>query len=258
MLIKVKELIGYKINGHDGEVGSVDEYYIDDSSWTVRYLVANTGGWLTDRQVLISPNSIIAVNKITNCIDIDLTKKQIENSPSLDSDKPVSRQFEKSFYGYYGWPQYWVVTSMWGYYPGFERNYNELESTGKEEHVWDSHLRSTKEVSGYHVQANDGEIGHVKDFIINDETWVVQYLIINTTNWFAGKKVLISPKWIDHISWQDSTVFINHTREIIRLSPEYTEGALLTLDYETQLHHYYDQTIHWTEKPENRERSELK
>lgn len=249
MLIKSIELNSYKLNGSDGDVGKVKEFYLDDKFWTIRYLVVDTGGWLTGQQVLISPYAIAAVNNVAKCIDIDLSKKQIKNSPPLESDKPVSRQFELGYYGYYGYPMYWAGPSMWGYYPDIVRNNTEWKKIGTEEHMWDAHLRSTKEVSGYHIQAKDGEIGHVVDFIIDDETWAIRYLVIDTTNWFAGKKVLISPKWIDKISWNDSKVFINLSTEEIKLSPEYTEEALLTRDYESQLHKYYNRHVYWPEDP---------
>ena len=107
MLNKVKTLTGYKLNSLDGEVGKVKEFYFDDHFWTIRYLVAETGDWLTGRQVLISPYALGFVNKEEQTITVDLTKKQIEESPSLNTDKPVSRQFEENYYGYYGWPMYW-------------------------------------------------------------------------------------------------------------------------------------------------------
>lgn len=149
MLINAKTLKGYKLNGLDGEVGKVKEFYFDDQRWAIRYLVADTGNWLTGRQVLISPYALVAVNTKEEYIDINLTKKQIENSPSLDSDKPVSRQFEESFYGYYGWPAYWAGPSMWGYYPNIVRDSEQWKKTAKEKKTLDSNLRSTNEVSGY-------------------------------------------------------------------------------------------------------------
>ena len=122
MLNKAKTLKGYTLDSLDGEIGKVKEFYFDDQHWTIRYLVADTGNWLTGRQVLISPYALVAVNKEEQHIAIDLTKKQIEDSPSLDSDKPVSRQFEEAYYGYYGWPMYWGGPYMWGAYPYIVRD----------------------------------------------------------------------------------------------------------------------------------------
>ena len=122
MLNKAKTLKGYKLNSRDGEIGKVKEFYFDDRHWAIRYLVAETGNWLTGRQVLISPYALVAVNKEEQNIAVDLTKKQIEDSPSLNSDKPVSLQFEQAYYGYYGWPIYWGGAYMWGPYTYLERN----------------------------------------------------------------------------------------------------------------------------------------
>jgi sporulation protein YlmC with PRC-barrel domain len=245
MLIKVKTLKGYKLHGLDGEVGKAKEFYFDDQHWAIRYLVADTGNWLTDRQVLISPYAMIAVNTEKQNIAIDLTKKQIEDSPSLDSDKPVSRQFEETYYGYYAYPTYWAGPNMWGYYPEIIRDRQKWRAATEGEKAWDPHLRSTHEVSGYHIHATDGEVGHVDDFIIDDQTWAIRYLIIDTQNWWPGKKVLVSPHWIERVSWDESKVFVDLLRETIKQSPEYTEASLLTRDYETGLHRHYKRQGYW-------------
>lgn len=248
MLNKAKTLKGYTLNSLDGEIGKVKEFYFDDQHWTIRYLVADTGNWLTGRQVLISPYALAAVNKEEQYITIDLTKKQIEDSPSLNSDKPVSRQFEETYYGYYGWPVYWGGPNMWGYYPYIVRDRGKWRESTQGEKAWDPHLRSTDDVSGHDIQASDGEIGHVEDFIIDDETWAIRYLIIDTRNWWPGRKVLVSPQWIERVSWSESKVFVNLSREAIKQSPEYTEESLLTRDYETALHRYYNRQEYWVDE----------
>ena len=247
MLFSAKALSGYKLGSIDEEIGKAKEFYFDDKYWTIRYLVANTGNWLTGNQVLISPYALVAVNKEAENIDISLTKKQIENSPSLESNKPISRQFEKSYYEYYGWAAYWSGPLMWGYYPNILRDSKQYKENVKEQKTWDSHLRSTNEVSGYHIQAEDGSMGHVEDFIIDDETWAIRYLVIDTKNWWPGKKVLISPQWIERVSWNESKVFINLSREMIKQSPEYSEENLLTWDYENKLYQYYNLKGYWIE-----------
>ena len=248
MLNKVKTLTGYKLKGLDGEIGQVKGFYFDDRFWTVRYLVANTGNWLTGRQVLISPYALKAVDKDGQTVAVNLTEKQIEDSPSLETDKPVSRQFENAYYGYFGWPRYWGGPYTWGPYPNLAHDPEQLKRTNESENHWDPYLRSTHGVSGHHLQATDGGIGHVDDFIIDDETWVIRYLIIDTQNWWPGKKVLVSPKWIERVSWGESKVFVNLTRETIKQSPEYTDGALLTRDYETELHRHYNRQGYWAEE----------
>ena len=248
MLSKAKRLEGFKLHSRDGEVGQVKEFYFDDHHWTIRYLVADTGNWLTGRQVLISPYALAAVNKEEQYIAIDLTKKQIEDSPSLDSDKPISRQFEESYNGYYEWPMYWNGPSMWGDYPYIERNRGKSREVNPGGKAWDHHLRSTSVVSGYNIQASDGEIGHVDDFVIDDETWAIRYLVIDTVNWWPGKKVLISPRWIERVSWDQSKVFVNLTRDSIKQTPEYTEESMITRDYEIGLHRHYNRQGYWADE----------
>ncbi len=255
MLYNAGTLKGYKLASLDGEIGKIKEFYFDDRHWAVRYLVADSGNWLMDRQVLISPHALSAISRGGQYISVNLTKKQIEESPSLESHKPVSRQFEVSYYGYYGWPMYWDGSSMWGPYPYIVHDRDNKTETARDKKTWDPHLRSTHEVSGYHIQARDGEIGHVEDFVIDDEMWAIRYLIIGTQNWWPGKKVLVSPQWIERVSWSESKAFANLTREAIQQSPEYTEESLLTRDYEIGLHRHYNRQGYWHVEPVARERA---
>jgi hypothetical protein len=249
MLIKAKSLRGYKLHSRDGEIGKVEEFYFDDKHWAIRYLVADTGGWLTGREVLISPFALGDINTEKQDIAINLTKKQIEGSPSLETDKPVSRQFEQDYYGYYGWPLYWGGPYMWGAYPSIERDREKWRDHNEGGKPWDAHLRSSRTVSTYDIQAADGELGHVGDFVIDDQTWAIRYIIIDTRNWWPGKKVLVSPKWIERVSWNESKVFVNLSRETIKRSPEYTEESLLNRDYETRLHRHYGRKGYWVDEP---------
>ena len=248
MLSKAKTLEGYKLDSLDGEIGKVKEFYFDDRHWTIRYLVVETGTWLADRQVLISPYALVAVNNEEKNIAIDLTKKQIEESPSLDCHKPVSQQFEKTYYLHYGYPVYWGGPFNWGPcpYPVLDREQWKIPAQDKK--GWDPHLRSTHGVSGHHIQTWDGKLGHVEDFIIDDETWAIRYLIIDTHNWWPGKRVLVSPQWIERVSWGERKVFVNLSRETIKQSPEYTEESLLTRDYEVGLHGHYNRKGYWVDE----------
>jgi len=255
MLNKAKTLRRYKLHCLDGEIGKVNEFYFDDHYWTIRYLIADTGNWLTGRQVLISPHALVTVNKEEQYITLNLTKKQIEDSPPLDNDKPVSRQFEEEYYGYYQWPMYWNGPYMGEAYTNIEEDPNKRKESNQGEKTWDPHLRSTYDVSGYHIQATDGEIGHVDDFIIDDEAWAIRYLIIDTRNWWPGKKVLISPQWIESVSWNETKVFVNLLRETIKQSPEYLEESQLTRDYETGLHRHYNCRGYWVDEPDAKEHS---
>jgi len=248
MLSKAKTLNGYKLESLDGEIGKVEEFYFDDRHWTIRYLVADTGNWLSGRKVLISPYALNSVIKSEKHLSVDLTKKQIQDSPSWDSHKPVSRQFEDDYYGYYGWPAYWSGSSVWGDYPYIERDRSKWGQFTKGTKTSDRHLRSTQEVTGYNLHALDGEIGHIEDFVIDDETWAIRYLIVGTKNWWPGKKVLVSPAWIERVSWSESKIFINLSRQTVKESPEYSEEALLSRDYEIELHRHYDRKGYWIDE----------
>ncbi|HUX34749.1 MAG TPA: PRC-barrel domain-containing protein [Gemmatimonadaceae bacterium] len=247
MLDKATTLNGFALRALDGAIGSVKEFYFDDQHWGVRYLVAATGNWLTGRQVLISPYALHAVNRDAQEVAVALTKQQIGDSPALDRHRPVSRQFEEAYYGFYGWPRYWGGPNLWGFSPVIVRDPELWREASASARAWDPHLRSTKVVTGYHVQAADGEIGHVEDFIIDDETWAIRYLVIDTGNWRAGKKVLVAPEWIERVSWSDAEVYVTLARAAIEQSPEYTDESALTRDYETALHGHYDRRGYWVD-----------
>jgi len=244
MLYKAKTLKGYHLHSLDGDIGKIEEFYFDDQHWTIRYLITDTGNWLTGRQVLISPYALGTVNKEEHYISVNLTKEQIENSPSLNQDEPVSRQFEESYYKHFGWPVYWGGVYNWGTYPYIVLDPKKWDSTFKHK-KWDHNLRSTHDVSGHNIQAIDGEIGHVDDFIIDDKTWAIHYLVVDTQNWRPGKKVLISPLWIDRISFNESKVFVDLLRETIMQSPVYTDDSLLIREYEIVLHQHYNRQGYW-------------
>jgi sporulation protein YlmC with PRC-barrel domain len=248
MLNKIKTLNDYSIQNIDGEtIGTVKEFYFDDQHWTIRYLVVHTGTWLTGRQVIISPYAIISINDYDHTIVVNLTKTQIENSPALASDMPVSRQYEETYYEYYGLPVYWNGPFTWGYYPYIERDSGNWTHVAASEKKQDHHLRSSREVTGYYVQAEDGDLGHIYDFIVDERAWTIRYLIIDTTNWWLGKKVLISPQWITKVSYEESKIFINLTRETIKQAPEFTDKSMLDREYEYGLYGHYNRKGYWTE-----------
>jgi len=248
-MIKSKSLTGYTLKGLDGDLGRVKELYFDDQHWAVRYLVAETGTWLTGRQVLISPYSVEAVDHKNNHITVRLTKKQIEGSPPLATDLPVSKQFESEYHTYYNWPLYWAGPYLWGTRhlpaegPAVEKAVN---STGK---AWDPHLRSTTAVAEYTIQATDGEIGQVDDFIIEEATWAIRYMVVDTNNWWPGTQVLIATHWIDTVSWDLGKVFVKLTRDAVRHSPEYSPAAMVTRAYEAELHGHFNRHGYWLEVP---------
>jgi uncharacterized protein YrrD len=227
MLRSIKQLYGEKIGTPDGEIGHVKDFYFDDQQWAVRYVVVDTGSWLSGRLVLISPHAFGNFHQDGDCLLVNLTRQQIENSPPIELHKPVSRQYEEEYYRYYGWPAYWIGGEMWGV-AGFPMAPPPHPAPAWEEtpggRSWNSddpHLRSTKALGGYHIQTHGDAIGHVTDFMIDDKSWAMLHLVVETGHWFSGKEIVISPQDIDRISYEESKVFVNVTKETIQDAMEY-------------------------------------
>jgi hypothetical protein len=219
----LKPLYGKKLGASDGYIGHVQDFYFDDSTWAIRYIVANTGSWLSERQVLLSPHAFSphALGRSrsgTDVLHVNLTWKQIENSPSIETHRPVSRQYEAEYHLYYGWPIYWEVGALSGMadFPVVAsppipdaRPHHRLNQRD------DLHPRSTRAVTGYQIQATDGAIGAVSSFMVHGPTWVIRELVVETGHWYAGKPILLLPENITRISYEDSTVFVNLSKKDI-------------------------------------------
>lgn len=220
-------LCGDKLGASDGEIGHVKDIYFDDADWVVRYVVADTGNWLPGRQVIIPPHLLGRVEQQQKVLHVSLTRQKIESSPSIDTHKPVSRQYEEDYYRYFGWPFYWqgdVISGLTGS-PALDLAASALPGesipfTTRSPNRPDAHLRSAAAVNGYHVQARDGAVGHVCDFMVDDITWQVDQLVIKTGHRFSGKEVRISTRNVTRISYEESTVFVNLAVETVQDSPE--------------------------------------
>jgi len=230
VLRSIKTLERLRIFGTDAEVGTVEDTYFDDDRWVVRYLIVEASDWLHERKVLISPYAVRSFDWLTRAIITDLSRKQIEASPSIDTDKPVSRQHESEYHRYYGYPEYWPSSTYWAWgampivRPAAELQFWAAEqqlTTQMSEPTGDVHLRSSRQVIGYHIQANDAGIGHVEDFLFEDETWAIHYAVVDTRNWLPGKHVLISPEWICNVNWAERSVFVDMSREEVGNSSPY-------------------------------------
>lgn len=247
MLRSLRELERYAVSASDGEIGKVVDFFLEDERWAVRYLVVEIGGFLEARRVLISPIFFRRADWSTRRFELALTTEKIENSPSVDVDKPVSRQHERDYYGYYGYPYYWGYAGIWGIggYPGSLAVGERSQARREPEKAGDVHLRSAREVRGYHIQGCDEAIGHVADFIIDDETWVVRYLVIDTRNWWPSKRVLIAPSWASRVSWDEGKVYVDLSRQAIKDSPEWLETAPINREFEVHLYDYYGRPVYW-------------
>jgi sporulation protein YlmC with PRC-barrel domain len=253
MLRSLKDIQGYTIRARDGEVGKVYNFYFDDEIWIIRYLVVDTGSWLPGRKVLIAPIAFEPPNRQNKTFSVKLTREQVKNSPDIDMDKPISRQRELSLHEHYAWPYLDRLggglfdNKTLGMGPETivemiktpEISRSDVEEMEKS----DPHLQNSRELLGYHIQAQDGKIGYIDDFILNDETWVIRYLVIDTGNWLPGRKVLISPFWINEIVWAGSTAHLDLTQEAVKNSPEYDPSAPIQPEYEQKLQSHYNRSI---------------
>ena len=221
MLHNIKELYGNKLVALDGDIGHVKDFYFDDKTWVIRYLVADTGSWLTGRLVLLSPHAFGKLDQYEKTLHVKLHQKQIQDSPSIESHLPVSRQYEEEYYRYYGWPAYWDGGGMWGLggYPVVMPP--PLPVPPVHHPRADLHLQSTRAVTGYHIQTADGTIGHVSGMMVDDRSWAIRDLVVETGHWYSGKEILFSPGKIERISYEESKVFVNLTKADIQRTAEH-------------------------------------
>jgi uncharacterized protein YrrD len=236
-LHRLGKLKGHALNATDGEIGTLQEVYFDDSAWIVRYFVVRTGTWLGGREVLISPRAVRGVDSQSDCLDLLVTREKVRNSPLVGSQKPVSRHHEEEFFRYYQWERYWISSTLLG---SPEQADGNQDSGGrlpeKPEHP---HLCSSHELTGYSIHARDGDIGHVADLIIDDQDWKVCFLEVNTWNWLPGKHVLVAPAWIREVNWFETHVAVDLERAVIETAPPYDPGAVVTPDDEVRLYNHY-------------------
>jgi hypothetical protein len=256
-LLNTNDLHGFSIRAIDGEIGTVKHFYFDEDAWAIRYIAVAAGDWLNGRLVLISPISIVGQpDWQAKRIDVSLSKMQVENSPFTDILRPVSRQLEVAYLSYYGYPYYWGGSDLWGDapYPAdlAVRAVSVVETPRATTNPADSRLHSTQEVVGYGVEAPDGEVGHLDGFVIDDKTWVIRYISVATRNWGPGKRVLVSPAWIDRLSWANEKIDIEFSRETIKSGPEYTESAPVNREYENRLYSHYGRRPYWLGESKHR------
>ncbi len=244
MLRSLRGLGDFTIGATDDEIGKVNSFLFDEQTWHIRYLVADTGRWLPGRKVLIAVSALGEPNWEGRVFPVNLTKDQVRNAPDIDTDKPVSRQREIELYEHFSWAPYWGMGM--GVPTGGEPMPIPIDAeVAKKAAAGNPHLRSSHELKGYHIHATDGEIGHVEDFIATDEDWVIRYLVVNTKNWLPGQRVLVSPQWVEKVSWDDEEVDVDVTREKVKNCPEYNPAAPVNREYEIQMYDYYGRPKYW-------------
>lgn len=222
-------------DGHD--LGRVEDFYFDEDRWAVRYVVVKTGAWLTGRSVLLSPFSVNRLDWDEARIDFGLTKAQIEGAPDANLEQPLTREWESAYSGYYGIPMYWAGSNLWGMWttPAMAPAPVSEKTAPPASETRPPLLRSVDDVTGYHIHATDGEIGHVEDFLVDDASWRIRYLMIDTSNWIGGRTVLVAPEWAERTDWARQRVVLGVTREAVKASPEYDPAADIDGKYEERL-----------------------
>ncbi len=248
MMFKASALKGYAIQATDGSIGTVNDLLFDDRTWQIRWLVIDTGTFLPGRKVLIHPAAVAQSVHDQDQLLLTLTKAQIEASPDLQTDQPVSRQMEAHLNDYYGWDPYWgsmffgggAIASRLSPPPLFGVP---LQAEGDiidgPHNEGDPHLRSVQAVIGYHIEASDGAIGHVEDFQVDDKSWELRYLIVDTRKWWTGGHVLVSPYAVRGFDWAGHSISIALTQAQLKASPPWNPAAPLDQAYEAQLHDHY-------------------
>jgi hypothetical protein len=248
MLRHQSDINGYAIHASDGSIGTIRDFLFDDVTWTVRWLVVDTGNWLPGLQVLLPPSAVEQVNHTSHQFNVKLTRQQIKDCPDIDSHLPVSRQHETSLYDYYGWSPYWGDGAYMGLVsyggggevepPSTELTQRELETDHAKRSKNDATLRSVKEITGYHIHASDGEIGHVEDFLVEDSDWSIRYLIVDTTNWWPATRVLVSPMSVRTIQWAERLVNLGVDRQVVRESPPHNSSVEIETADRAKVHTY--------------------
>lgn len=267
MLYSTSELIKYKISGVDGEIGKITDFYFDDREWTIRYAVVDTNSWLPGGKVLLSSHVFNKLDTENEKFHVDLTREQIKNSPDIDADEPVSREKQELLHGYYNWPLYWgptqynlvsngapavmypIRTIQSAEIPSIETPTTEVTNTGianaDRSNEVDSHLRSFKELESYHIITSTGEIGKSLDFIVQQGSWMVWYMVMDTAKFFSSKKILIPVEWIKWVSWYQQKVSIWPTKENLESCPSFEQEYPINTKHEADLHKYYDSAKKW-------------
>jgi hypothetical protein len=253
------------IGASDGDIGTVEDAYFDDRSWTVRYLVIAAGTWLSGRKVLVSPPAISGVDPSGKRLETVLTRRQIEESPSVDTAKPVSRQYETALAGHYGYPPYWAGPNRWGVYsypypllqtgvppslvesPYANKVAEEVDAREQKSH--DPNLRSARAVTGYGLRATDGDLGHVEDFLVDEQDWAIRYLVADPRSWWPGPHVLVGVDWIRGVNWAESVVEVDVSREAVRNAPRYEPARTLDRREEARLYSHHRRKGYWVSPP---------
>lgn len=248
MFNSISHVTAARVRAADGDIGPIQDVLFDDRNWVVRYLVVDAGGWLSEREVLISPYSIRQPVGWDGHVDVALTRRLVRTSPALDIDQPVSREQELEFERHYHYPAYWDGGGLWGTGPCPYPSAAPPAGVDRAAAIYPGgmQLRSTERIYGFEVHGTNADIGTVHDFVFDDESWQIRYLVIDTQGWWpGGRRVLIAPPWVDRVDWTRQHIHVALTRDMVRCSPVYQDVASIHRDYEVLLHANYARRGYW-------------
>lgn len=242
-LRNIGSLGDYEVGSVDGPTGTIREFLFDDEIWAVRFIVLDAGDWLPGRKILISPLSIDEPEWDGRRLPVPLTRAQLMRGPTLGVDDPVSRLHQIDLYAYYGWPPYWIEEEYYEIPPHPSNIMSGLSQ--EQEKARDPHLFSTHDTIEYRIEALDGDIGYVTDFIFDEDDWVIYYFVVDITENEHSRSVLISTEWIQRIVLDEERVYVELDRETVRSSPEYDPAVPITREYELELYDHYGRPRYW-------------
>ncbi len=250
----LKKMIGYSAESLDGKIGEVDNFYFDTPEWFIRYAVIETGGLLNSKRVLISPESFGEPLWQERKFPISLSKEKIENSPTVEEKRPITMQEEENLIDYYGWDTYWGLGPYVNLHPRVLAPIRHIpEYVPEDNYIRDSDnsiLKGLYDIEGFSIHASDGVFGRVEDIIIEDESWIIRYLVIDTRRYLPSKKVLIAPEWIEMVNWSTEEIYVDLEKETIKDTPVYDPDAPIDRAYEEKLYDYHEYARYWEDKKE--------
>jgi hypothetical protein len=249
MLRSTKQFEQYTVAASDGLCGQVRDLYFDDHSWVVRYLVVDLAGHEERRRILMSPHAILDADWEEKSFRVAMTQAEVRRSAEVETAKPVSRQREMGYYGYDEYGKHWGGGGLWGagFYPDILQA--GLATREEEQTRDDPHLRSANTVARYYVHASDGDIGHVSGFLIDDHSWAIRYVLVDTSNWWLGHEVIIAPEWIEDVDWAECIVSVDLSRQAVKDSPSYASERTLEREQELCTHRHYGRDGYWPRPP---------
>jgi hypothetical protein len=217
MMMSVEQLQGYTIRGTDGEIGKLHDVYFDDASWKVLFLLADTRPWIVGRLVLISPAALGDPDTENRVFPMSLTKAEVENGPSVEEHKPVSRQHAADVSKYWDRPFFGPGDPRFDL--GLELDPPAAQPEAHDVPPDDPHLRSAGDIRGHHVDTPDGRCGHIEDWIVDVDSWTIREVVIDTTDWWPGGSVRIPTAEIASMNWDDKSVQVRLSKEALAARP---------------------------------------